>query len=91
MILWGEPERIHEQNMEQLHAYDCLRMWLNLGPQKIIHTCTQELWVRPGYNIQACCTQAGAAQAAGRGDGMDRWQHSSHLLLLALLVASIAL
>ena len=20
--LWGEPERIHEQNMEQLHTYD---------------------------------------------------------------------
>ena len=31
-----------------------IRTWLNL---------------RPGYNIQACCTQA---QAAGRGDGMDR-------------------
>ena len=51
-----------------------------------IQTCTQELWVRPGYNIQAsctqyniqaCCTQAGPPQAAGRGDGMDRWQHSS--------------
>jgi len=28
--------------------------------------------VRPGYNIQACCTQAGPAQAAGRGNGMDR-------------------
>jgi len=24
-------------------------------------------------------TQAGPAQAAGHGDGMDRWQHSSHL------------
>ena len=23
MTLWGEPERIHEQNIEQLHAYDC--------------------------------------------------------------------
>jgi len=23
MTLWGEPERIHMQNMEQLHAYDC--------------------------------------------------------------------
>ena len=21
--LWGEPKQIHEQNMEQLHAYDC--------------------------------------------------------------------
>jgi len=56
-----------------------------------IYTFTQELWVRPGYNIQACCTQAGPAQAAGRGDGMDRWQHSFHLLLLALPEASIAL
>ena len=48
-------------------------------------------WVRPGYNIQACCTQAGPAHAAGHGGGMDRWQHSSHLLLHVLLVASIAL
>jgi len=22
-ILWGEPERMHVQNMEQLHAQDC--------------------------------------------------------------------
>ena len=21
--LWGEPDRVHTQNMEQLHAYDC--------------------------------------------------------------------
>ena len=51
-----------------------------------IHTRTQELWIRPGYNIQACSTQA-----EGCGDGMERWQHSSRLLLHALLVASIAL
>ena len=44
-----------------------------------MHTRTQELWFRPGYNIQACCTQAGPAHAAGHGDGMERWQHSSHL------------
>jgi len=42
---------------------------------------TQELWVscRPGYNIHACCTQAGPAHAAGHWDGMERCQHSSHL------------
>jgi len=34
--------------------------------------------IRAGYNIQTC-TQAGPAHAAGHGDGMDRWQHSSHL------------
>ena len=39
------------------------------------HTGT---WVRPGYNTQACCTQASPAHAVGHGDGMDRW-HSSHL------------
>jgi len=38
--------------------------------------------------IQACCTQAGPAHTAGRGDDMDRWKHSSHLLLHALPVAS---
>ena len=42
------------------------------------YTHTQELWVRPDYNIQACRTQAGPAHAAGHGNGMDRWQHSSH-------------
>ena len=21
--LWGEPDRVHTQNMEQLHAFDC--------------------------------------------------------------------
>jgi len=52
---------------------------------------TQKLWVRLGYDIQACCTQAGAAHAAGRGGGIDRWQHSSYLLLHALPVASFAL
>ena len=43
------------------------------------------------YDIQACCTQAGPAHAAGCGGGMDRWQHSSHFLLHVLPVASIAL
>jgi len=63
--------------MEQLHAFDCHH---NVAEPratenhiKYTHVCTQELWVRPGYNIQACCTQAGPAQAAGRGDGMNRW------------------
>jgi len=37
--------------------------------KKEIHMLTQELRVRPGYNIQACCTPA---HAAGHGDGMDR-------------------
>jgi len=23
MTLWGDPDRIRVQNMEQLHAYDC--------------------------------------------------------------------
>ena len=63
------------QNMEQLHAFDCHQNVTE--PQATenhvnIHTCTQELRIRPGYNIQACCTQDGPAQAAGRGDGMDR-------------------
>jgi len=64
--LWGEPDGVHAQNMEQLHAFDCHQ---NVA----------------GYNIQTCCTQA-----AGSGDDMDRRQHSSHLLLHALPVASIA-
>ena len=23
MTLWGEPDRVHAHNMEQLHAFDC--------------------------------------------------------------------
>jgi len=23
MTLWGEPDRVHVQSMEQLHAFDC--------------------------------------------------------------------
>jgi len=34
--------------------------------KKEIHMCTQELGVRPGYNLQECCTQAGPAHAALR-------------------------
>jgi len=40
---------------------------------------------------KARCMQAGPAHAPGHGDGMNRWQHSSHLLLHVLLVASISL
>jgi len=32
MTLWGEPDCVHAQNMEQLHAFDCHQ---NLRPQKI--------------------------------------------------------
>jgi len=46
---------------------------------KRVHTCTQtESGLATIY--KACCTQVGPTHAAG-GDGMDRWQHSSHLLL----------
>jgi len=34
--------------------------------KKEIHMRSQELWVRPGYNIQARCTQAGPAYTALR-------------------------
>ena len=44
--LWGDPDRVHVQNMEQLHAFDCHQ---NVAePQATenhinIHACTQEL------------------------------------------------
>jgi len=65
------------QNMEQLHAFDCHQ---NVAePQATenhikytqVYTGTVSQ-ARPGYNIQACCTQVGPAQTAGRADGMDR-------------------
>ena len=92
--LCSQPDQVHMQNMEQLYACDCHQNVTE--PQateshiKYTHVYTLELWVRPGYNIQACCTQAGPAQAAGHGDGMHRWQHSNHLLLHALPITSIA-
>ena len=48
----------------------------------------------PNVKSHSCSywyTQAGPVHAAGCGDGMDRWQHSSHLFLHSLLVASIML
>ena len=79
--------------LQGLHKQLCMnmqKMTEPLRPQRItkkVHTWTHKLQVRPGYSIQACCTQAGSAHSAGRGDGMDRWQHSSHLLPHALPVA----
>ena len=35
--LWGEPERIHKQNMEQLHAYDCHQNVTEPRATEIIH------------------------------------------------------
>jgi len=35
--LWGEPEQIHEQNMEQLHAYDCHQNVTKPRATEIIH------------------------------------------------------
>ena len=76
-------------NME--HAHDCHQNVTE--PQateyhKQKYTRAHEVRVRLSYNSysKAGCTQAGPAHAA-IGDGMDRWQHSSHLFLHALLVA----
>ena len=76
--------------MEQLHAYVT-------EPQatenhKTVYVYTGTVTVSQGWLYKkACYMQAGPAHAAGRGDGMNRQQHFSHLLLDALPVASIAL
>ena len=63
------------QNMEQLHAYDCNqnvtgpRATENHHDTCVHRNCESGLAT---YNIQACCTRDGPAQAAGHGDGMDR-------------------
>jgi len=64
--------------------FTLIRMWLNLRSQNItknLYTCTQELYTQE-MMYKACCTQAGPAHAAGCGDGMGRWQHSSHLFCM---------
>ena len=51
--LWGEPERVHVQNMEQLHAYDHCQNVTEHKHHCIVHftmrwIITQvEKWVRP--------------------------------------------
>ena len=84
----GEPEQVYVQNVDQLHAHDFIRMWLNLRPQNItqkVYTCTtQELWSGQG---KSCCTQAGPAHAAGHAK--MAWTDVS-TFLHALPVALIA-
>jgi len=51
---------------------------------------TQELRVRPGYNIEVCCTQAGPAHAALRswrwhGQIIDNIDDSTLAISIALL------
>jgi len=38
MTLWGEPERIHVQNTEQLHAHDCHPDVTESSGHRIWHT-----------------------------------------------------
>ena len=47
--LWGEPAELTWNSYMHMTV---IGMWLNLGPQKIIH---MKLWVR----LQACCTRDG--------------------------------
>jgi len=56
MTLWGEPERVHMLNMEQLHAHDrhqnvtehstTLGHWIS--HKKHTSVPDRNLWVRPG-------------------------------------------
>ena len=83
ITLWGEPEWVHAQNVDQLHAHDCHQ---NVTEPQAIHV--QHRNCESGLaTCKTCCTQAGPAHAAGNecGDGMDRWKHSSHLFWHALL------
>jgi len=49
MTSWGEPERLHIQNMEQLHAHDCHPNVTETSGPRIWHTkntntCTTQKW-----------------------------------------------
>ena len=58
-----------------------LRMWLNLRPQNITKRTHMYTNCESGLTTiyKTCCTQVGPAHTIS-GDGMDRSQHSSHLL-----------
>jgi len=43
MTLWGKPDRVHVQNMEQLQAYDCHQNVTEPQATEYLHTYTQEL------------------------------------------------
>ena len=49
MTLWGEPKRVHMQNVEQLNAHDCHQNVIEYSTtslhQKKTHMHKQELWV----------------------------------------------
>jgi len=82
-------DRMHMQNMEQLHWYDCHQN-VSKPQAKQYHKKYTHI-VHRNYEsglaiilYKACCTQTGPAGAAGCGDSMDRWQHSSHLRQIAV-------
>ena len=67
--LWGEPERVHVQNMEQLHAHDHYQYVTeqNLKPQYMkqnLHTCTIASF--PGLHAQVLSL---AVRKTGEGLG----------------------
>jgi len=64
MTLWGEPEQVHAQNVDQLQAHDCHQ---NVTEPQAIHVqhrnCESGLAT---CTCKPCCTQAGPAHAAHR-------------------------
>ena len=71
--------------------YLLIKSLINIGRAVdlcVIHSVHRNCESGLAMIIQACCTQAGPVRAAGRRGGIDRWQHSSYLLLHALPIAS---
>jgi len=78
MTLWGEPEWVHMQNVDQLHAYDCYQNVTESQATEYhtkVHKCTtQEQWVRLNWSMLH--TGWSSTHRRSCGDGMDRWKPS---------------
>ena len=70
MTLWSEPDRVHAQNMEQLHAFDCHQ---NVAEPQA--TENHKIYTRVHRNCESGLVIISTSMlhtGSGHGDGMDR-------------------
>ena len=97
--LWGEPERVHVQNMEQLHAYDHCQNVTEHKPQATVYdtkstdirscSCTTQNWVRLARPAGMTCLVCMVA-ACTWDVSILRW-HCCHLLWHAIALIDAAI
>ena len=86
--LWGEPERLHMNNMEQLHAHDCHQNVTEHSTTSGKSSHTQPIMVDTAHWSNTPC----ALQKCRLRSGVDRWSTLSVLIdVLAPLLLAMTL